>query len=148
MSPARALDYLVVRFAGREHALPAEAVRGIVELRSVARRILRTGPGGARTALVDGRTLPVIPVHHLIGLRERPFAARTCLVLIAQPASLPSPNCALIADSVSRVERIDGSRRREQPDSRWIQARVRLGEKWRAVLDLKRLAEAQGLRAA
>jgi chemotaxis signal transduction protein len=137
-----------VRLTGREFALPAEAVRGMVELRAVAQRILGSSAGGGRTALVEGRTLPVIPVHALLGLRERPFSARTCLVLLAQPAGSIHPTCALVADSISRIERIQPRHWRGEPGQDWMEAQIRLGEKWRGVLDLNQLASAQGLRAA
>ncbi|HNY38982.1 MAG TPA: chemotaxis protein CheW [Bryobacteraceae bacterium] len=141
-------EYLVIRLSGREYALPAEAVRGMVELRAVAPWILGGRAGGGRTALVEGRTLPVIPVHALLGIRERPFSARTCLVLLAHPPASRQPTCALVADSVSRIERVPARRQRDESGQEWVEAQIMLGEKWRGVLDLNRLAAAQGLRAA
>lgn len=140
-------EYLVFRLTGREHAVPAAAVRGIVELRAAAARILR-GAGAGRTALVDACTLPVIPVHQLLGLREKPVSARTCLVLAAWPARSAHPSFAFVADSVSRIVRVPRRLWREESGREWIAAQIKLGEKWRAVLDLERLSAAQGMRAA
>ena len=144
----RAGQYLVVRLNGREYALPANAVRGMVELRGAAPGTLCAGADGQRAAIIQGRSLPVIPVHQLLGLRERPITARSCLVLIAHPVEELQPRFAFVADSISRVERIQLRNWRGEPGEDWMAAQIRLGEKWRGVLDLDRLATARGLRAA
>lgn len=148
MTRQRAGQYLVVRLNGREYALPAEAVRGMVELRGAAPELLGAGADGQRAAIIQGRSLPVIPVHELLGLRERPISARSCLVLIAHPAEALQPRFAFVADSISRLERIQMRNWRGEPGGQWTVAQVRLGEKWRGVLDLDRMAATRGLIAA
>ncbi len=148
MTPQRAGQYLVVRLNGREYALPADNVRGMVELRGAALRTISAGADGQSAAIIEGRSLPVIPVHALLGLRERPVSARTCLVLIAHPVEALQPRFAFVADSISRLERIQSRHWRGEPGEEWMVAKIRLGEKWRGVLDLGRLAAARGLRAA
>jgi len=144
----RAGQYLVVRLNGREYALPAAAVRGMVELRGAALGMISAGADGQRAAIIQGRSIPVLPVHELLGLRERPMSARSCLVLVAHPVEALQPGFAFVADSISRLERIQLRNWRGEPGEEWTVAQVRLGEKWRGVLDLERLAAARGLRAA
>jgi chemotaxis signal transduction protein len=133
---------------GREYALPAAAVRGMVELRGAESRVLGQGTGGERLATVEGRTLPLVELHALLGLRQKPVSARTCLILAAHPVDAIRPAFAFIADSISRIERVAGRNCRAESIGEWLDAQVRLGEKWRGVLNLARMARHPGSRAA
>lgn len=110
--------------------------------------MLASGTDGQQLARVEGRVLPLIPVHELLGLRARPIGARSCLVLLAHPESNLLPGFAIVADSVSRVERVRKDDWRMDDTQEWIAAQVRLGEKWRGVLEPGLLSRAPGCRAA
>jgi len=65
-------------------------------------------------------------------LRSRSISARSAIVLLGDADSASgAPSCALLVDSISRMEMIALSAQRNgtQGDE------VRLGEKWRAVVD-------------
>lgn len=123
-------EYLVLRLAGREYAIPATRVLGMMQARGL----------GLKRARVDGREVRVVAPHGPLRLRARPVSARSCLVLIGAPEA--GPDFALLADSVSRVERIPIHRTRLEPANEFALAQIRLGEKWRDVLDLDKLAAA------
>lgn len=142
----RSAEFLVIRLAGREYAIEASAVTGMVEMRSVDVQPAEPERPWRRSALIRGRTLPVVSAHTLLGLKERPTTARSCLVLISSHGR--HPNFALIADSVSRIETVRPADWRGEALCEWVQSQVRLGEKWRGVLDLRYLAEVKGLLAA
>ncbi len=129
-SEPRTADYLVLRLAGREFAIPANRVQGMMQARAM----------DLERARVHGRELPVVRPHTHLRLREHPVSARSCLLLIGEPGG--SPEFALLADSVSRVERITIHHTRLDPSNEFALARIRLGEKWRDVLDLDKLAAA------
>jgi chemotaxis signal transduction protein len=141
-------NYLIIRLAGREFAVPAASVRGMVALRGAETGVLASGADGQPMARVEGRVMPLIPVHELLGLRARPVGARSCLVLLAHPESAILPSFAIIADSVSRVERVKKDDWRIDDTQQWIAAQVRLGEKWRGVLEPGLLSRVPGSRAA
>lgn len=126
----RTADYLVLRLAGREFAIPAARVQGMMQARGM----------DLKHASVHGRALPVVWPHAPLRLRERPVSARSCLLLIGEPGG--SPEFAFLVDSVSRVERIPIHHTRLEPANEFALAQIRLGEKWRDVLDLDKLASA------
>lgn len=133
-------QYLVLRLAGREFAIHASRVHGMIQARGLD---LRPTPGlGSRTmaAWVHGREIPVIAPHGPLRLRPQPVSARSCLVLIGPDAS--APEFALLADSVSRIERIPAHLTRLEPENEFAVAQIRLGDKWRDVLDLDKIAAA------
>ena len=71
---------------------------------------------------IDGITISVIVPNAALGLPERPISCRTCLLLIEGRPE------AILVDSVSRFEDVIPACIR--PPSR-----LRLGQKWRTVLD-------------
>lgn len=140
--------YLVVRLAGREYAIPAASVRGMVQLRGAESTLIGAGADGQKLARVEGRVMPLIAIHQLLKLRTPPVGARSCLVLLAHPESSILPSMAIVADSVSRIERVRKEDWRMDDSQQWISAQVRLGEKWRGVLEPGLLSRVPGCRAA
>ena len=133
---------------GREYALPVGAVRGMIELRGAESRVLAQGAAGERVAIVDGRAMPLVDLHALLRIRPQPVTARTCLVLAAYPEDDIRPSFAFVADSISRIEKVHARDYRTDSSEEWIEARIKLGEKWRGVLNLARMAQCRGSRAA
>jgi hypothetical protein len=82
-------------------------------------------------ASLHGSSLPVFLPHVELGLPERPIGARSGLVLLrtSDQTSEDKADCALAVDSISRMEELPASRCR-------LPRQVRLGEKWRDVLDV------------
>ncbi|MBA3975163.1 MAG: hypothetical protein C0504_13220 [Candidatus Solibacter sp.] len=148
VSRSGAGNYLVVRLAGREFAIPSAAVRAMVALRGAEAGMMTMGADGQMLARVEGRVMPLVSVHQLLGLRTSPVGARSCLVLLAHPDSAILPSFAIIADSISRIERIRKEDWRVDDSQQWIAAQVKLGEKWRGVLEPARLSRVPGCRAA
>ena len=127
--------FVVVRLAGHEYAVASRRIRGMMRMQG-----LDVTPVEARGALrylvqFGGRTLPVFVPNRRLGLKERPVSARSCLLLIGPKEDPEAVGCALMVDSISRVEEISPARHRP-PD------KVRLGDKWRSVLDVDRLCAA------
>jgi hypothetical protein len=139
---------LIVRLAGIEYAVPAAAVRGMVALRGAEAGMLTVGVDGRRLVRVEGRVMPLVAIHELLGLRTPPVGARSCVVLLAHPESAILPCFAIVADSVSRIERIRKEEWRMEGGQQWISAQIKLGEKWRGVLEPGLLSRAPGWRAA
>jgi chemotaxis signal transduction protein len=127
--------YLIVRLAGQEFAVPAESLRGMTHMRGLAPQAIE-GRGALRfIATWHGRGVPVYLPHPKLHLMERPVSARTCVLLIGQ-GDEQEPHCALVVDSVSRMEEIPPARVRKTPggpDQVWV------GGKWRTVLDVSSL---------
>lgn len=136
----QASRYLVLRLAGREFAILASRVQGMMQARGLELRPLGGSPSRPWAARVRGCDLPVVLPHAILRLRARPFSARSCLLLIGPPGA--DPEFALFADSVSRVERVPAHHTRLDAAGGFTLAQVRLGEKWRDVLDVDKLAMA------
>ena len=114
--------FLVVRVAGQEFALPASRIRAMAQALGLVLTPL-DGLGPIRYVVpIDGTPVYVIVPNAALGLPERPISCRTCLLLIEGRAE------AILVDSVSRFE--DVSPACIRPPSR-----VRIGQKWRTVLD-------------
>jgi hypothetical protein len=114
--------FLVVRVAGHEFALPASRVRGMAQALGLVLTPLE-GRGPQRYAVwIDGTAVSVLVPNAALGLPERPISCRSCLLLIDERPE------AILVDSVSRFEDVTPACIR--PPSR-----VRLGHKWRTVLD-------------
>jgi chemotaxis signal transduction protein len=141
---AAGVRFLVVRLAGREFAVPAWRVCGMMQMRGLHVEPME-GFGAMRyLATVHGKALPVYVPNGVLGLEDRPVSARSCLLLIrgASTASVDhldaaDAQCALVVDPISRLEEIPHSSCRPaekaaHPDP----SQVRLGEKWREVIDL------------
>lgn len=140
------LRFIIVRLAGRDFAIPASRVCGMV-LRNTACLCAGEPGGPLRYALrLESRSIPVLLPHALLGLEERAASSRACLLLIRDPAGHDAPppagaGFAVAVDSVSRLEEIPPSFYRPP-------GRVRLGEAWRDVLDPDRLYRAALAEAA
>ena len=114
--------FLVVRVAGQEFALPASRIRAMTQALGLVLTPLE-GRGPLRYFVrIDGTTVSVIVPNAALGLPERPITCRTCLLLIDERAE------AILVDSVSRFEELSPACIRSP-------SRVRLGHKWRTVLD-------------
>lgn len=114
--------FLVVRVAGQEFALPASRVRGMAQVSGLMLTPLE-GCDPLRYAVrFDGAVVSVLVPNAALGLPERPISSRSCLLLIDERPE------AILVDSVSRFEEVTPACIR--PPSR-----VRLGHKWRTVLD-------------
>ncbi len=140
-----ATRYLVVRVDGAEFAVPASRVCGMLRMRGVTVETV-DGLGPIRyLASLNGRTMPVYVPNRLLGRRDRPISARSCLLLIRDQNSHgkdgDSAQRALLVDSISRLEDLPAACLR--PSTLGSQGQVRLGEKWRDVLDLDSLCPAQ-----
>lgn len=132
--------FLVVRLAGREFAVAAARICGMLQMRGLEMQPLE-GFGALRyLASLHGRTLPVYVANEALGLKPQTVSARSCLLLVRgeesplAEGSLDSSaaRCALVVDSISRLEDLP-------PSCLKLPAQVRLGEKWRDVLDLEML---------
>ncbi|MBE7544321.1 MAG: chemotaxis protein CheW [Bryobacteraceae bacterium] len=128
----RAASYLVIRLAGREFALDATQVQGMVQARGID---LLSRPGSVHLL---GFTIRVVEPHEALRLPAPAVTARSCLVLVGELGA--PPRFALLVDSVSRIERIPAHLTRLEPSNHFALAQIRLGEKWRDVLDLEKLA--------
>lgn len=149
--------YLVVRLAGREFAVPASRICGMVQMRGLEVQEL-AGFGAMRyLASLHGRALPVFVPNGVLGVEDRPVSARSCLVLIRGGAQSGAAgeeqpdagraHCAMLVDSISRLEEIPAEFRRSLEgvsdggkswtgEKAWSREKVRLGEKWRDVIDV------------
>jgi len=132
--------FLVVRLAGREFAIPAWCVCGMLQMRGLDVHPVEDLEPVRYLVNLHGRALPVVVPNAILGLKERAVSARSCVLLIRGGAAAQggevmdadAAHCALLVDSVSRLEEIPPVRRREP-------GHVKLGEKWREVLDVERL---------
>ncbi len=134
------LRFVIVRLGGRDFAIPAARLCGMVLLRTADLSPARA-QGPLRFALhLDSRTVPVLIPHSVLGLETRPPSSRRSEEQIRDSArhSAPPPAdaaFALAVDSVSRIEDV--------PPSSWRPpGRIRLGEAWRDVLDPDQLYRA------
>jgi chemotaxis signal transduction protein len=117
--------FLVVRLAGREFAVPAGRVRGTIRAAGLALEPVE-GRGRLRYLLgAEGATLPVFVLNSSLGVREQRLTSRSCVVLMA--------GGALLVDSISRVQDAPGTALRMEGGR---PTHVRLGDKWREVIDL------------
>jgi hypothetical protein len=87
---------------------------------------------------VSARDIPVLAPHPWLHLELSPVTARTSLLLLTGPDS-GAPHFALIADSISRTEHIAPRHFRAASPGPFCQASIRLGDKWRPVLDVDAL---------
>lgn len=134
------LRFVIVRLAGRDFAIPAACLCGMMLLKTASLR--QQHPRGPLRFLLEleSRSIPVLTPHTLLGLEERPPSARSCLLLVrdsARPAAPPPAGAAfaLAVDSVSRLEDIPPSLYRAP-------GRIRLGGAWRSVIDPDQLYRA------
>lgn len=134
------LRFAIVRLAGRDFAIPAARLCGMMLLKTAS--LEQQHPHGPlRFALrLESRSVPVLEPHTLLGLEPRLPSSRSCLLLVrdsARPATAPPAGAAfaLAVDSVSRLEEISPSLYRS-PGS------IRIGNAWRDVLDPEQLYRA------
>jgi hypothetical protein len=134
------LRFVIVRLAGRDFAIPAARLCGMMLTKTASLR--QQHPRGPLRFLLEleSRSIPVLAPHTLLGLEERPPSARSCLLLVrdpVRPASHPPADAAfaLAVDSVSRLEDVPPSLYRAP-------GRIRLGDAWRGVLDPDQLYRA------
>ncbi|WP_321471271.1 chemotaxis protein CheW [uncultured Paludibaculum sp.] len=125
--------FLVVRLAGREFAVPSNRVRGMLRTRGV--ELHRVEGRCALRYLIDlhGKKVPVYVPHHSLRLKEIGISARSCLLLISDNGEV---GYALAVDSISREVELPAAAVRASAGL------VRLGDKWRTVLDLEALRAA------
>lgn len=139
---ATAARYLVVRVCGEEFALDGELVRGMTQARGLGLRDVEERGALRWVVQMHGRLVPVYEANRLLGLRSRPLSARSCVVLLGDGTRTDGvPAVALLVDSISRMEMI--------PSALWRApeaggpAQVKLGEKWRDVLDVAALGQGE-----
>lgn len=144
--------FLVVRLAGREFAVPAWRVCGMMQMRGLPVEPME-GLGAMRyLATVHGKALPVFVPNGALGLEDRPVPARSCLLLIrggsaagGDELDAAAAQCALVVDSISRLEEIPpASCRPTGQAARPDPQQVRLGEKWREVIDVDQVCQSRG----
>jgi len=129
--------FLVVRLSGREFAIPAGRICGMLQMRGLEVQPM-SGLGSLRyLTAMHGRALPIFVPNEDLGLKVQPVSARTCLVLLntsTREAALDASraDCAMAVDSISRLEDLPASHCR-------LPHQVRIGDKWRDVLDVDRL---------
>lgn len=131
-----ALRFVIVRLGGQDYAVPAARVAGMIQLRGLdLQPVENCGPIRFR-ATIHGRLLPILVPHRWLGLQDQPLPPRSCLLLVRNGApGLPPPSDAqfgIAVDSISRIEDVPPAFYRSS-------GHVRIGEKWRAVLDIDRL---------
>lgn len=132
---------LVVRLSGQEFALEAEAVRGMVHVRGLSLTPRPDRPDSCYLAQIEGEVLPVLAPHRLMDLTPRGLGARTCVLLMGNPRRSHA-EWGLVVDSVSRVETVPPHMMRPEIDDPYLSARVKLGEKWRGLLNVDYLHSA------
>lgn len=137
--PAPPLRFVVVRLGGRDFGVPAARICGMMLVRTADLEPAPDGSPCMHQLRVDGRPIPVLRPHTLLGLSQRPPSARSCLLLIRDGARRPAPPAeaafALAVDSISRIEEVPAASYRPP-------GRIRLGDTWRDVLDLDQLQRA------
>lgn len=147
---ASGVRFLVVRLAGREYAVPAGRVCGMMQMRGLHIEPME-GLGAMRyLATVHGKALPVYVPNGVLGLEDRPVSARSCLLLIRGAAvqggdfDAEDAQCAMVVDSISRLEEIQPAFCRPSDRSAPLDTRqVRLGEKWREVIDVDHVCQSR-----
>jgi len=127
--PPRGERFLVVRLAGREFAVEAGAVAAVMQSPRLDITPAAGPPGWSGLLQWQGRLLPVFWPNHQLGLPARPTTARTCILLLTAPQQADEPAWAMRVDSVSRYEVV--ARGYVRPG-----AQVRLGGKWRPILNV------------
>lgn len=139
-----ARDFLVVRLDGREYGVSASRLVGMQQARALHVTTSEDDGEGRLVAKVHGKDLPVIVPHPLLHLQERPVSARSCLLLVGgqREHDPTAASFALLADSISRLETVDSRDYRPETEGPYAVAQIRLGDKWRDVLDLDQLARA------
>lgn len=129
------LRFVVVRLGGRDYGVPAGRVCGMMLVRTSD---LESAPFGPAVR-IEGRAVPVVRPHALLGLAGRPPSARSCLLLIRGGRRQGQPPAeaafALAVDSISRIEDVPAAFYRAP-------GRIRLGGVWRDVLDLDAIQRA------
>lgn len=139
MLSAPPLRFVVVRLGGRDYGVPAARVCGMMLVRTADLEAAPPGGPGGEQLRIEGRTIPVLRPHGLLGLKARPASARSCLVLVRDGARHGGPPAeaafALAVDSISRIEDVPAAFYRAP-------GRIRLGDGWREVLDLDQLQRA------
>jgi chemotaxis signal transduction protein len=137
-------EFLVVRIDGQEYAVEAGRLVGMLQARNLDLKPFVPGSATRWMARVHGRALPVVVPHQLLSRKEHPLTARSCLLLVGQGEQKDptAAQFALLADSVSRYEAVPEDLLRAAIPTDYSSAQIRLGEKWRDVLDLDRLARA------
>jgi len=134
------LRFVIVRLAGRDYAVPAARLCGMMLMKTASLQPLHA-EGPMRFSLhLGGHSVPVLFPHALLGLPQRPLSARACLLLVRDGSRHPAPPpsgaaFALAVDSVSRLEDVPPSHYRAP-------GRIRLGDAWRDVLDPDQLYRA------
>ena len=134
-SRSRHERFLVVRLAGQEFAVPANRVCGMLQMRGLDARPVENEGSLRYLAEVHGKSIPVLVPHARLGLKERPVSARSCVLLIRAEEEPHEARCGLMVDSISRME--DISQAQQRPSGQ-----IRLGDKWREVLNLDALCAA------
>lgn len=137
-------EFLVVRIDGQEYAVAADRLVGMLQARNLDLKPFVAGAAARWVARVHGRALPVVVPHKLLSRKEHPISARSCLLLVGggERKDPTAAQFALLADSVSRYEVVPEDLYRATVPTDYSQSQIRLGEKWRDVLDLDRLARA------
>ena len=139
--------FLIFRLGGQEFAVEAARVRDIQHLRGAALAIAPSEgrpPSLTLNMPLNGKTIPVLSLHQLFGLHRTAANARNCLVVIETQERPNARLVGIVVDSVSRVELV--SSRHQQPppgdcpfNPQYLWGRIRLGEKWRPVIDVDRI---------
>jgi len=134
------LRFVIVRLQGREFAVPASRVCGMMLMRTADLEPAGPGEPFSRRLRFGGRSIPVVEAAAALGLEPRPPSARSCLLLIRsrKPKAGQPPadaSFALAVDSISRIEDIPAAFYRPP-------GRVRIGDAWRDVIALDQLARA------
>jgi|GEM_PF-1841386 len=140
------LRFVIVRLQGREFAVPASRVCGMMLMRTADLEPAAPGEPFSRRLRFNGRSIPVLEPAAALGLEPRPPSPRSCLLLIrsrkSRTGQAPADaSFALAVDSISRIEDIPAAFYRPP-------GRVRIGDAWRDVIALDQLARADSLNLA
>lgn len=133
--------YLVVRLAKMEYGVPEARVVAMQKVRSAHIMVLGEGERRRLQMELHGRIVPLVSPYSTLGFRERPLGARSSVLLIGSAGETRPERTrfALLVESVSRIVKLyphEVSRDTAYP---WSEGRVKLGPKWREVLDVEYL---------
>jgi purine-binding chemotaxis protein CheW len=94
--------YLTFRVAGREFAMDATRVRGILPIHELV--LLETLPAGLRgVAMMGGRDFPVVDLKSKLGLTKALGGRTPCIVVVEVTATGGARLVGFVADRVSAV---------------------------------------------
>lgn len=94
--------YLAFRCGGESFAAPVAKVREIIGIQQIT-AVPKTAAHVKGVLNLRGRVIPVIDLRRRLGMDERPYDARTCIVVMQPEAGGGSYYVGVVVDTVSEV---------------------------------------------